>query len=395
MLTNENSRNSNDDDADEKHISDHEDEEEDGEEIAAEEGSRNGNVKQLSSQTTMATGSGGQDDGGEIDDESQSSSGSNAGSQSDSSGDDGDDDDDEANGLSAYERLRQERIKRNNLLLKELGLAGQDGGGVLGKKKSQTRNRRNSAPKSSGSAAPSRRSRRSTGQNVSYVEPSLRAVLGGDQKVGHNPPPSLIGDENVENPANGNAVIDVAEKKPKRGRPPKSDRSQRMARFVYDEFSRVKQHQKQVLKEAGKNLKGAETEFKWWQKKALVREKREQRKMEAEAILKQQKEEYALYGSSLRSFVHSLERRTFEITAKMNQFDATRLVRRTRSRLKHLCSVLLSPRNRPQTAEQQVEMEARRLENENRLKLLEALDAYPKAMKVSVVPEVFALVYRP
>ena len=287
------------------------------------------------------------------DDESRSNAGSNdkdsSDSESESDGDGNDDKDgDDGNGMSAYERLRQERIKRNNLLLKELGVGGKEGGGMLGKKRRSQTKRRNSSSERT-SMTPKRRSRRSTGQQVSYAEPSLRD-LKTNQKIPYNPPDST-GDNNVE----------AAAPKPRKSRPSKGDRTQRMARFVYDEFSRIRQHKKLMLKEAEKAMKSAETEEKYWRKKAAVREKREQKKMEAERHQKQIEEEKKLYGTSIRSFVHSLERRSSEISAKIAQYDLSR-----------------------QTREQQVEIEARRLETDNRLKVLDALDSYPRAMKVSI-----------
>ena len=206
-------------------------------------------------------------------------------------------------------------MRRNNERLKQLGLASKDGGGVLGKKKSQPRKRRASTHhESSARVAPQRRSRRSVDKAVSYTETSLRDVMKSDQKVSNNPQ------------ANGAEEIAQVPKPSKReGKP-----NQRLARFVYDEFQKIRQHKKLMLKEAEKNKKSAETEAKYWQKKAAVKEKKVQKAMEAERLRKQQEEEDAIYGTSLRSFVHMLERRSGETHAKIRMYDSGIMVSETR-----------------------------------------------------------------
>lgn len=284
-----------------------------GEEIVAREDGKHNTID--ASETDEDFGSKAQlgaQNGSDSEEDAESQSDSSSGSNSDSDGSE----DENNGGMSAYEKLRLERIKRNNLRLKELGLASKEGGGILGKKKPKHRRKSKSTTNESTPAVPQRRSRRSTGQNVSYVEPSLRDVLNNsDQKLPHSTP--ILAVDGVEE----------LPSKPKNCRPVKDVRNQRMARFIYDEMKRIEKHKKRMLKEAEKNRKSAETESKYWQKRASMKEKRVQKAIESERNLKQQQVEYALYGTTAKSFVNYLDRRSMEIGAKIRLYDSSRMVR--------------------------------------------------------------------
>ena len=75
------------------------------------------------------------------------------------------------------------------------------------------------------------------------------------------------------------------------------------------------------------NLKRAEKEVQFWQRKAEKEEKRVQRETEAERLLKQIEEERKIYGgSSAREFLQHIDRRASEIADKMREYEYNRMV---------------------------------------------------------------------
>ncbi|CAB9514023.1 PHD [Seminavis robusta] len=267
------------------------------------------------------------DDGGGDESDSSSSSGS---------------EDDEDDAVPEIERRRRENIKRNEAVLAQLGLQSKDEGGVLGKKQtSHRKRRRTSVGSDAANAEPKRRSKRSTGA-VSYAEQPLRTLLEGDN-------PSKPKPEKRED----------GPKKRRAKRQPKE--STRMARFVYDEFQAISTHKRRVFKDGEKNLRFAETECRFWQKKAAIEEKKDQKFVEAERQRKEMEEERQIFGTSGKEFLQELDRRAPEISGKIRLYDGVRGSHETR-----------------------VEIEARRLESENKFKILEARCAYPKAVKETI-----------
>jgi hypothetical protein len=232
---------------------------------------------------------------------------------SDSSSDEdsqNDEEDDNSRGIPAIERRRMRNIERNQATLAQLGLHSTDDGGILGKRQSSSRRRRRSVSSDAANLGPKRRSKRSEGKSISYVEPSLRNVLDTDQPTKLNP-------EEAEN------IVPATPKKT-RGRPAKE--STRMARFVYDEFQTITTHKRKMLKEAETNLRSAETEIKYWQKKAAIEEKRVARETELEQLRKSAEEEMKIFGTSAKGFLQKLEAQTVEIGTKIRIYDSRRAV---------------------------------------------------------------------
>jgi hypothetical protein len=228
-------------------------------------------------------------------------------SDGDSSGDDNDDKVSKGDdGLSEYERLRLERIKRNRERLIQLGLESKDGGGVLGKKKkrAQPKKRRTSV---SSTDAPKRRSRRSSaGAVVSYADPptSVRSMLGESANISSNPSANI-------------GAVPGEESTGRTGARKEKVRQDRVPRFIYDEFKGLKRHKKDMLKQAEMFFRRSETELRYWQKKAEVMEKKVEREKECER-LEEQKE---FLGGTPKEFLQDLERRIPEITANVQIYD--------------------------------------------------------------------------
>jgi hypothetical protein len=302
-----------------------------------------------------------EDDDDEDDDENddeQSDSDSDSDSSASSSGEEGDDDNDKNdetnNGLSQYELLRLERIKRNKERLIQLGLESkEEGGGVLGRKKKKPPVQRRKSNEIY-NAQPTRKSRRSL-EPKSYVEPSLRlgGILPTETKSAATAkkPPSVSQEEAADRP--------TPRKKPSR-------LDLRPTRIIYDEFQSIRRHKKQTLKQAHMHLRQAEKEVKYWHRKVTIAQKKSRRNKQntspkpSHQEKQLAKEKQLLGGLSAREFLDQLDQRHEEIETKIAQYDFHTL-----------------------TAEQKMEVEAKRQEHQNQLKLLEAKDVVTQSLKVS------------
>ena len=273
------------------------------------------------------------DDDDNDDDEKQSES-----SSDDSDSDDGDESENEhdeqdsektvgADGLSEYERLRLERIKRNKERLIQLGL---DGGFPKKKKQPSQLKRRKSTDIFP--AGPKRRSRRST-DKIDYTEPSISIT-------------QLATKTDKENPEEGGKPNSRKGGRKERGK------SQRLPRFIYDEFQSINQHKKKMLKLSGKNLRIAETEIGFWQKKAEklankekkkleMEEKKlkmEEKKLKMEQMHKNVEKEMQIFGGgSAKDFLQQIEKRTPEIMHKISMYEYHRRVSFRGHKMRLLC----------------------------------------------------------
>jgi len=288
------------------------------------------------------------DDESDDDQSSQSDSDSISGvdydkDDNDDDGDDDDDDDDDDNsdpddddnnnasgedGLSAYQRARNERIKRNQERLIELGLVkeNEEREGFLGaKKKRQPQQKRKSA---SFPVEPTRKSRRSlTQEPKTYKEPSLREA-------------------GILVTANS-----TKEKKPKQPKPKKErpiHQQKRPVPEIYQEFQSIRRQKKLVLKQAQKNIKHAEKEVAYWQKKIS----KENASSKTTADMK----ERAIFdGLTAKEFLQQeLDPRKPEILAKIQEFD-----------------------DKMALPERLAEQAVRQTKHANKLKLLEAIHSIP------------------
>lgn len=272
-------------------------------------------------------------EGGNDDDNSDDSSEDSSDDESSSSSSSDDDDD---IGMSHYERLREERIRRNQERLVALGL--ESGGFARGPQKPKP-----AKPKKERlSLEPTRRSSRNPEkERISYVEPSIRDVLGSvkDQK------------------------IKVGGAKPKKKKEPKprgpSKLDLRPTREIYNEFKAIAKHKKRVKKQAQSSVRRAEKEVTIWEKRAAQHAKRTQKEFLAEReelAIQQQKE--TLGGLTGKEFLQQLDQKRSEVELKIQQYDRDTM-----------------------TPDQLMEIEVKRLEHLNKLKLLDAQDVVPKALK--------------
>ena len=206
-------------------------------------------------------------------------------------------------GLSEYERLRLERIKRNKARLVQLGLEG--GFPKIKKQPSQSKRRKSTEIFPAG---PKRRSRRST-DKIDYTEPSLSIT-----QVAKAEKENLKGEKgkDAENPESKKGGRKEETGKPK-GRIP---------RFIFDEFRYIDQHKKRMMKLSNKNLRIAETEIGFWQKKAKTKAKVEEKKLKMEQMHKKIEEEMQIFGGgSAKDFLQQVEKRTPEIMHKISMYE--------------------------------------------------------------------------
>ena len=256
---------------------------------------------------------------------------------------------DNPGGISEYERLRNERIRRNKERLQELGLLDEHGQSTAKKKKlkPQAKKRPPSKP-----LAPSRRSSRaSIGEKKSYAEPSIRDYT----KL-----------------AFGDAPPSKKEKKPKVPKPPKEKKERkpskidlRPTREIYDEFQAVRRMKKMALKTANRLLRQAEKEVAYWQKKSLKQSKQQnkvgKKQQRKAALAKLDASEQAVLGG---------------LTAK--EFLQTQLTHEVRQDLK---AKMAEFDQQHQTPQQLVERQALDLEHQHKLLLLEAQATIPKTLR--------------
>jgi len=192
-------------------------------------------------------------------------------------------------GLSSYEKLRLERIKRNQAYLSQLGLED----ATLKQPPKRKKKRRKSEPLPEGPTRSSGRSRKS----IDYTEPS----------------------SSVAKLVNGRGVV----LKPKRGRSLTQEAfNKRMDRNIYHEFRRLKAHKGHSVKQANKLLKGAEKEVSFWQRQKELWDKRNEKRLHRERIEQELQQERDSYGGlTLKQLLQEADSRMPELLSAMEQYD--------------------------------------------------------------------------
>ena len=281
-------------------------------------------------------------------------------------------------GLSAYERLRLERIKRNRERLIQLGLESKDGGGVLGPpKKTVSRKRRNSSNEPQQPMQPTRKSRRSVEPPKSYAEPGLRELLIS-QKTKTTNANAQTATATAKQPSNKS-------NEPKEPKPRKlTKRDLRPTREIYDEFQAIRKHKRITLQQAKRNLRYAEREVQHWYRKATLQEKKQHKHKQAKSYksssssnntnTKQQwwtERDRQVFGTaSALDFVHEMDARRNELETKMAEYDLVTL-----------------------TPEQRLDREVARVQQQNKLKVLAALQVVPSSLEVRTLYICFVCVF--
>jgi hypothetical protein len=244
--------------------------------------------------------------------------------------------------LSAYERLRLERIRRNQQKLAQLGLEGRTsaagGWGPRSRpKKPKLLRKKADEPAQQRSSL----SRRTKTEPKNYAEPpnSVSALL---RKQG-------------EEAAAAKKDQPLEKKKTK-------DLSERMERFVHLEFKRIRGHKTLVHKQAKRDLRQAERELKYWKSIANKQKRREMRKAENRQSLKtKQEEERRLLGGTIKEVLQQIDARMPELVQAAAEYD-----------------------DKYEAEDRRQARELKRLENEHRTNLLDSLDRFPKAIKSAV-----------
>jgi hypothetical protein len=287
--------------------------------------------------------------------------GNDSGSALPASGDTANDEeylDEEGRPLSAYEILRLERIKRNREKLAQLGL-GQEkvDQGVLGggagadgdAKKSKP-----ARPRKSEEAVPQRaRSSRASKKNLNYAEPSIsvRALL---KKAGESD------DEETRKPSGVKPSKDTTAPVPAEDTtaPVPSERKRkwdqdRLPQDIYREFKRIRSYKRDLLIEAQRAVRSADKEIRYWTKRVDQYQKTFLRKKD------ETDEKLALGGITSRELLQIVDVKAPEIQEAVRNYE----------------EFLYADQREHQRA-------AKQKEAEEKMKLMDALVRFPKALKV-------------
>ncbi|KAL3940731.1 MAG: hypothetical protein SGBAC_004782 [Bacillariaceae sp.] len=307
------SDNNDDNDDDDNNDDDDDDKDQDDDDASKSDNSQPGDVEST-------------EDSGDSDDDS---SGSGSGSDSDS-------DDSEDDGISDYEKLRMERIKRNQERLQQLGLAGKSGSSAFSSLKPAKRAKRKPRKKVERVFLPQRSSRsRSAKKGVSYA---TRYDFRGKQIVKVTKPVSAR----------------HATKKP------------RVVRWIHDEFRRIGRQRKHNLQSSTRSLKSACKELNYWSRRMQVFAEKKQRIANFEKKLEEDKKEREELGGYTRSeLLRELDRRTPQLEALLHKYDIQE------------ANVAKNEEERQALLERMVQREA----FDRKMEMIDALDRFPKALR--------------
>lgn len=254
--------------------------------------------------------------------------------------------------LSAYEIARLERIRRNKEYLQRLGLDGH-------RPKPERRASADGRPKKKKPPPPmspqKRSARRAARKTIDYTEPSASvADLLRDKKAGAKPKP------------------------PKKERKTK-DPAERMELFIFHEFKRVRGEKTSILKQADRDKRAADKEVRFWEKQVERADQRQQRRLEATTFKDEQREQL---GVTIKELMQQVDSRLPELLEAAEQYDEEFEVSKVkpcvgRNLWPNLTCFIL------QAEERAREREQKRAEAEYKLKTLDALDRFPRAIKVS------------
>lgn len=228
---------------------------------------------------------------------------------------------DDGRKLSEYEIQRLERIKRNREYLAKLGLEGKEGGGVLGQKQRKQRSRKPDEVAQVVRRSPiSRRSK--IKKVVTYAEPSasVRDLLRvADKKAkAANAPVDL----KIPSPDKDEFSLQVPNPPPDNKRKSKKNVNDRQEAFIYLEFKRIQSSKSQLAKQAGRNVRLAEKEVKYWHKLVGRWVRRNQKQLDAERQRQAEaRERVVLGGKSIKELLQELDGRFPEINAAIQRYD--------------------------------------------------------------------------
>jgi hypothetical protein len=212
-------------------------------------------------------------------------------------------------GMSAYEKMRLERIQRNKEYLANLGLDS------INMKKSNRPKQQQKRPDSKEVERRSSLSRRSKSRMTNYAIP-MRINSIKDISVVSKSKGDTAGLEKESSTRD-----DEKQRKWKK----KKTYNDRVDLSIYVEFQRLAAHKKQAVKEASKLVKMAEKELKHWKRveermsrKSQVSEDVERLKEEA----RQRDREMAAFGKSYKEAVREIDGRMNELVEAARKYDA-------------------------------------------------------------------------
>jgi hypothetical protein len=143
-----------------------------------------------------------------------------------------------------------------------------------------------------------------------------------------------------------------------------------MARFIYDEFARIKSQRRSNLIQAKRSYKQSQREVRYWSEEAEKLVAREKLRHQRESRARQEAEERAVLGGvTKQELMDEIDRRTPELAGIVAAYDAQQ-------------NALLQSQARH---EAMVEQQKKKLALERKLEMLEALDRFPKAYNDAIL----------
>lgn len=232
--------------------------------------------------------------------------------------------------LSTYEIQRLKRIARNKAYLSSLGLDQEESKPKRVQQPKKERRRDTLDPSELRSS-----SRRTAQVQVSYTEPKWRDLNKGTEKQIKAPKKERA--EKIER---------------------KNERESRMDLVIYKEFKSVVSEKKNNLKQAEKYVRQAEVELKYFKKKFEFLDRKHKRYQETVEYLNNLKEEKEHVGG-LRDILAEVDRRLPELIWAQNIFDQNFV-----------------------SQDELLKREEQKRENERKIEMIDAIDCFPRALKV-------------
>lgn len=234
--------------------------------------------------------------------------------------------------LSTYEIQRLERIARNKAYLSSLGLDQEENKPKRVQQPKKEKRRDTLDPSELRSS-----SRRTAQVQVSYTESQPKwSEFGKGAEI------------RILAPKKESA------KKMER----KYERESRMDVVIYKEFKSVVSEKKQNLKQAEKTVRRAEVELKYFKKKVVILDRKHKRHQETAEFLNHLKEEKEHLGG-LRDMLAEVDKRLPELIWAQKIFDENFF-----------------------SQDELLKREEQKRENERKMEMIDAIDRFPRALKV-------------
>ncbi|KAG7363733.1 bromodomain containing protein [Nitzschia inconspicua] len=284
----------------------------------------------------------------EGDDDKNDDNDSSAEDEDDDSDDESDDDSDDENdggpgqdGISEYERLRLERIKRNQERLKQLGLHDD---GLKPKRKKRSRTKSSEVIEQR-----ERLSRKSKTKEVDYSgDLNLRAIRNAEK--------------DAQRKARKEQKRSQGQNKPSKER---TQDKNRVPLFIYQEFQRIRSTRKEHIKQAKRYVRDANREIKYWQQQmSFITNKERSNFLREKLIRQQQVERDLLNGKTQSELLLELDQRLPELKAIVQKYDTQQRSVQEQERQRQ---IVLEEWNKKQALDRKLQM-------------IDVLESFPKSM---------------